>query len=190
MSVLLHDKDFYTNSGGGVTISGGEPMTQFEFTKEILKACKEHSIHATLDTCGHVPTERYLEILPYVDLFLYDYKETDSEKHKYYTGVYNNLIMKNLDTLYRANAKIILRCPIVPGFNDTEGHFEGIRNLQHKYPNLVGIEIMPYHNIGLDKARKIGIDSQFINLKTTDKIISQQWVGSLKSLGCENVKVG
>lgn len=190
MDVVLRDKEYYTNSGGGVTISGGEPMTQFEFTKALLQACKEAGIHTTLDTCGHVPTEHYREVLPLVDLFLYDYKETDNEKHRYYTGVSNALILKNLEMLCQANAKIILRCPVIPGFNDTEDHFRGIRNLSQQYPELAGIEIMPYHSMGVDKARRIGTESQHISLKTTERPESKQWMDRLASLGCTAVRIG
>ncbi len=190
MSVVMLDRDFYSNSGGGVTVSGGEPMTQFEFTKVLLEACKSNGIHTALDTCGHVPTDRYLAILPYVDLFLYDFKETDSNRHRYYTGVSNTLILKNLEALYNAGAKILLRCPIIPGFNDTEGHFQGIRDISLRYPNLAGIEIMPYHNMGVSKARRIGAESYFVNLKTAEKEVSRRWIGQLASLGCSNVTVG
>lgn len=190
IELILKDKDYYINSGGGVTISGGEPMTQFQFTKQILKACKDNSIHTTLDTCGHAPSEKYLEILPLVDLFLYDYKVSDYDKHKEYTGVYNDLIQKNFNMLYGAGANIILRCPIVPGINDTDKHFEAICNLYKDYPKLFGIEIMPYHNIGLDKARKIGAEGQFISIDTTDKEKSREWISALHELGCTNIRLG
>jgi pyruvate formate lyase activating enzyme len=190
IELILKDKDYYINSGGGVTISGGEPMTQFQFTKQILKACKDNSIHTTLDTCGHAPSEKYLDILPLVDLFLYDYKESDYDKHKEYTGVYNDLIQKNFNMLYGAGAKIILRCPIVPGINDTDKHFEAICNLYKDYPKLFGIEIMPYHNIGLDKARKIGAEGQFISIDTTDREKSREWISALHELGCTNIRLG
>jgi glycyl-radical enzyme activating protein len=187
LAVVLRDKDYYANSGGGVTVSGGEPMTQFEFTRALLQACKGAGIHTTLDTCGHVPTDRYREVLPLVDFFLYDYKETDTEKHRYYTGVSNALILKNLEMLSQANARIILRCPVVPGFNDTGDHFRGIRDLSLRFPNLAGIEIMPYHNMGMDKARRIGSGAKFLNLKTAEKDISSQWLAQLASLGCSRV---
>ncbi|MCK9280960.1 MAG: glycyl-radical enzyme activating protein [Melioribacteraceae bacterium] len=190
IELILRDKDYYNNSGGGVTISGGEPMTQFQFTKQILKACKENEIHTTLDTCGHAPSDRYLDIMPYVDLFLYDFKESDFQKHKEYTGVYNDLIQKNFNLLYDNGAKIILRCPIVPGFNDTEKHFHAISDIYRKFTKLHGIEIMPYHNIGLDKARKIGAEQNFISVDTTDKVKSREWISALTKYGIKNIKLG
>lgn len=190
MSIVTRDMDYYLASGGGVTISGGEPMTQFAFTKALLMACKEQGINTALDTCGHVPTERYREVLPYVDLFLYDYKETDNEKHRYYTGVSNTLILANLEMLYHAKAKILLRCPIIPGFNDTDEHFRGIQQISLRYPDLVGIDLMPYHNMGVEKARRIGAESAFVKLRTADREISMQWKEQLASLSCCNVSIG
>jgi pyruvate formate lyase activating enzyme len=190
LSVVLRDREYYEHSGGGVTISGGEPMTQFEFTKALLTACKAHGIHTTLDTCGHVPTERYREVLPVVDLFLYDYKETDGERHRHYTGVSNTLILQNLDMLHAAGAKVVLRCPIVPGVNDTVDHFRGIRDLSFRYPNLSGIELMPYHNMGVGKGHRVGRESRHDGLPTTGKTVSRQWVEELTSLGCCNVSAG
>ena len=190
MAVITKDKEYYAHSGGGVTISGGEPMTQFEITKEILMACNREGIHTTLDTCGHVPPERYREVLPYVDLFLFDYKETDEDRHRFYTGVSNTLILRNLDMLYSERAKIVLRCPIVPGFNDTEAHFLGIRDLARRYPDLAGIEIMPYHNMGVEKARRTGRESLHVSLNTAEKELSARWAAQLASLGCTTVALG
>ncbi len=143
-----------------------------------------------LDTCGHAPTERYKEIKDYVDLFLFDYKETDSKKHKIYTGVNNNLILKNLDMLYKSGAEIILRCPIIPGMNDTESHFDGINQIHKKYPNIKKIHIMPYHNMGIDKAKRIRKENNFIELETVSKEKALEWVNHLVKLGCNNVSIG
>jgi pyruvate formate lyase activating enzyme len=161
IGVVLRDKDYYANSGGGITISGGEPMTQFEFTKEILKAARANSIHTCIETCGHAPTERYLEIGGLVDLFLFDYKESDTARHKDFTGATNDLILKNLSALYESGANIILRCPLIPGVNDTPGHLLGIAEINRGFPSLRGIEIMSYHNIGIDKAKRIGREISF-----------------------------
>ena len=190
MAVIIKDRVYFARSGGGVTVSGGEPMTQSELTKKILMACKAGGIHTTLDTCGHVPPERYREVLPYVDLWLFDYKETDKERHQFYTGVSNAVILKNLDMLYCAGARIVLRCPIVPGFNDTEAHFLGVRDLALRYPNLAGIEIMPYHNMGVDKARRVGRESLHVSLKPAERELSAKGAAQLVSLGCPTVAVG
>jgi pyruvate formate lyase activating enzyme len=190
MNLVMRDIEYYKNSTGGITISGGEPMTQFEFTKSILRSAKDNSIHTCIETCGHAPTDRYLEILDLVDIFLFDYKETNPAKHKDFTGASNDLILKNLTVLYEAGANIILRCPLIPGVNDSIEHLMGIASLYKSLPNLSGIEIMSYHNIGVDKAKKIGSESEFIQVETTESDKKNEWLVELKSLGCENVKIG
>ncbi len=189
MAVVMRDKDYYASSGGGITVSGGEPMTQFEFTRALLTASKAAGLHTTLETCGHVQADHYRAILSSVDLFLYDFKETDPGKHRFYTGAGNTVILSNLAMLYDAGARIRLRCPVIPGFNDTGDHFRGIRDLSRRYPRLECIEIMPYHNIGLDKARKIGTETHYLNLKTTERETRDRWLEHLSALGCTNVSV-
>ena len=99
ISEVLKDKVFYDNSNGGMTLSGGEPMYQFEFAKELLISARENMIHTAIETCGFAPGEHYSEIVPLVDLFLFDYKESSPEKHREYTGVSNELILKNLELI-------------------------------------------------------------------------------------------
>lgn len=188
--IVLRDKDYYYNSSGGITISGGEPMTQFEFTKSILEFAKENSIHTCIETCGQAPSKRYLEIRHLVDLFLFDYKETDPVKHKGFAGASNKLILKNLFILYDAGADIILRCPLIPGMNDSREHLDGIAELYKRMPNLKGVEIMSYHNIGVDKARKIGKAANFVVLNSADIEKKNEWLNELKFRGCENIKIG
>ncbi len=177
------DIQYYKKSGGGVTISGGEPLAQFKFTKELLIALKHEGIHTCIDTCGFAKEEYYKAILPYTDLFLFDYKLTDSSKHKKYTNVDNDLILSNLNFLYKNNAEIILRCPIIPGINDNEKHFNGIKELIKKYPNLKAVELMPYHNLGKDKAARIGMEYKLLNLKSIDDFEMQKRVNSVKVKG-------
>lgn len=190
MKVVLKDKDYYSNSGGGITITGGEPMAQFEFTKELLLTAKKNNIHTCIETCGYSSTDRYLELLSLVDLFLFDFKETDPLKHKDYTGVDNKLILKNLSALYENGAKIILRCPLIPGVNDSDEHLSGIVKLAEEYPNIEGIELMPYHNIGQDKAKKIGKENEFLQQENTTSEKKDEWLDKLHAFGCENVKLG
>jgi pyruvate formate lyase activating enzyme len=96
--------------------------------------------------------------MPYVDLFLYDYKESDAGKHKAFTGADNTLILENLKRLHDAGAKIILRCPIVPGLNDREDHFRAIAQLTKNYPNFLGAELLPYHRLAASKAGRMGLE--------------------------------
>ncbi len=190
MSVVLKDLPFYKRSGGGLTISGGEPMAQFEFTLELLKAARRYGIHTCIETSGHAPTRNFARLLGCVDLFLYDYKETDPADHKRTTSVSNSLILDNLEFLYSEAANIILRCPIIPGVNDTREHFAGIRALRRKYPKLLAVEIMPYHNMGKGKAEHVGVDygPKDIATSTQDQISS--WLTTLNDIGCEEVRTG
>ena len=157
ISEVMKDKKYYDKTGGGITISGGEPMAQFEFTKELLVEAKKNGLHTVLDTCGYGEQNHYKEVFPYVDLFLFDYKLADDELHKRYTGVSNKAILDHLDFLYNNGASIVLRCPLIPGINDNEDHLKGIKEIIRKYPLLKSVEIMPYHNMGRDKAERVGM---------------------------------
>jgi len=154
---VLADRAFYGPSGGGLTLSGGEPMLQFDFTAALLQAAKEQGLHCCLETSGFAPRGHFEALLRLVDLFLYDYKETDPERHIDYTGVPNDLILENLRGLHAWGAKIALRCPIVPGCNDREDHFAGIATLAREMPKLEGIELVPFHPLGRGKVERVGM---------------------------------
>ena len=154
ISEVIKDRDYFNESGGGVTISGGEPMLQVEFTKAILKALKKENIHTCLDTSGFAKWELFEEILPYVDLFHYDFKLADSAKHKKHTGRSNELIIENLHKICERNINLILRCPIIPGVNDNEEHFRAIEKIAEKYPHIE-IEKLEYHDMGRKKIEEL-----------------------------------
>jgi len=175
ISEVLKDKKYYDKTGGGITISGGEPMAQFEFTQQLFIEAKKAGLNTVLDTCGYGEQEHYNEILPYVDLFLFDFKLTDENLHKEYTSVTNKEILANLDFLYINGASIILRCPLIPGINDNEEHLRGIKEIIQKYPELQAVEIMPYHNMGRDKANRVGMDFKLSKIKNADERDKQRW---------------
>jgi glycyl-radical enzyme activating protein len=158
MRIVFRDRIFYEVSGGGLTLSGGEPTLQFDFCRALLGAAREQNLHTCLDTSGHNSREAFAELLPLVDLFLFDYKLTVAEEHLRWTGAGNELILDNLDFLYRSGAQIVLRCPILPGLNDNREHFRAIAALNQKYPGLQGIEILPYHDTGVYKFGLLGMD--------------------------------
>ncbi|MGE5429634.1 MAG: glycyl-radical enzyme activating protein [Syntrophomonadaceae bacterium] len=187
MQEIIKDLDYYRNSGGGVTISGGEPLSQLTFTMELLKRLKELNIHTAVETCGMASLVSFRKLLPLTDLFLYDYKATGEDLHRRLTGAGSRTILANLDFLYQNNARIILRLPLVPGVNDTLEHLEAIARLAQKYPRLCGIEIMPYHNIGNYKAWKIGKPSSLSDIKTAPEDVKERWVKTLHSMGCASV---
>lgn len=153
---VMKDKIFYDNSSGGMTISGGEPLFQPEFTLELLQLAKKQGLHTCLDTSGFASGDVIEKVLPVVDIFLYDLKESDAEKHLEYTGVPLEVIIKNLELIDRAGGRTILRCPVIPGLNDRVDHAMGIAETANSLSNLLEINIMPYHPLGENKAVNIG----------------------------------
>ena len=187
---VLKDKLFYENSGGGMTLSGGEPMQQFEFTYELLKRAKEEGLHTAIETCGFSKEENYRKIADLVDLFLFDYKVTSPEKHKEYTGVSNELILSNLFMLDSLGCNIILRCPIIPSLNDTEEHLTGIAETANKLKNILEINIEPYHPLGKGKSEMLDKDYVLKDLKFTDDDMVEKWIEYIASKTDVVVKKG
>jgi pyruvate formate lyase activating enzyme len=190
MEEVLADLAFYEQSGGGLTISGGEPLMQFSFTLDLVKAAKKEGVHICVETSGFCAQERFEEILPYVDLFLFDYKVTGSEAHQSYTGVSSEQILSNLDYLYQHHASIILRCPMIPEINATKIHFEAISELGAKYPKLAGVEILPYHDMGNSKRASIGVPMTLVGLKSTPPETTSEWLNELRKFGCDKAQIG
>ena len=189
ISDVLKDIKYYKKSDGGITISGGEPLAQPTFTGEILKAAKEKRIHSCIETTGYASREIIEKLLPYVDLFLFDYKATDSKKHEELTGVSNELILENLQFIYDKGASIILRCPLIPGINDSEEHLQGIALMSDKYPLLKGIELLPYHHMGKGKYKELGREYSLEEIENTSDEQKKKWIGFFEDLGCKNVKL-
>ncbi len=167
---IIKDKAFYENSGGGVTFSGGECMLQIGFLMEILKKCKENGIHTAVDTAGHIPFESFEKILPYTDLFLYDIKMFDSEKHKQYVGVGNELILENLKNLLKNGAEIWVRIPVITGINDTAEEMEKIEGFLKKYGKPAKIELLPYHAMGENKYFALGKECTIFTAPDNDRM--------------------
>lgn len=190
MAEVLRDEAYYRRSGGGVTLSGGEPLAQPTFALALLREAKAHGLHTCLDTSGAVAPRWIEAAAELADLFLYDYKATDPEEHRRLTGASNELVLANLDALYRHGARVRLRCPLVPGVNDTPEHLAGIAALDDRYPDLDGIEIMPYHDLGRDKAARIGQDYKLAGVPTADESTKAAWLERLHALGCTRAVIG
>lgn len=148
---VLKDRVFYDDSGGGVTLSGGEPLMQPEFARAVLEACRAEGIGTALDTCGFGPQADLLALAPWVDLFLYDVKIVDDRLHPRFTGVSNARILENLRALGDAGAAIWIRVPLVPGFNDAEEHIEAAARLAASIPSVRQVDVLPYHRLGARK---------------------------------------
>ena len=158
MSVVVRDKLFYETSGGGMTLSGGEPLMQAEAAAALIASASEQGISSCVETCGHVPWSAIAAVAPNVELFLFDLKETDTVRHEAATGVPNRRILENLRRLHDAGARIELRLPLVAGHNDRDGHLEAVCTLARELPELVGVRIMPYHRLGESKRLRLGMD--------------------------------
>ena len=162
MKKVMADKIFYDTSGGGMTVSGGEPFFQPDFTLALLKAAKAEGLHTAVETSGFCSREVILSALPFVDLFLFDYKATGDDAHRNLTGVPQTPILSNLRAISDGGAKIVLRCPIIPGANDTEEHFAAIAALMEAVPGIEHADLEPYHPLGTGKAPKIGKTQDFV----------------------------
>jgi len=174
MEEIERDIPFYDQSKGGVTFTGGEPMFQREFLYESLLACKKQGIHTAVDTSGYSFWEGFEIISPLVDLFLYDLKLMDENKHKQYTSVFNQMILDNLQKLSRAKAHIIVRIPLIPGVNDDVKNIELSSVFLAGLPFLDQVELMPYHEIGLEKYQALGMKYKLKEIRpTTGKHIEE-----------------
>lgn len=163
LSEVRKDRAFYENSGGGMTLSGGEPMMQFEFVRALCEAAKRAPgiPNIAVESCGFAPVEHYRELLPWIDLFLFDVKTLDPEKHRRYTGVPLEPILRTLRFLDDSGAAISLRCPLIPGWNDSEEEQRKIAELANTLRHVRSIDLEPYHSLGEAKARRLGKEPEF-----------------------------
>lgn len=158
MDTVRRDIPFYGETGG-MTLTGGEPTLQPAFATALAARAKAESIHVCVETCGYCREDTLLALAKHTDLFLFDIKETDPNRHKAYTGVDNAAILSNLRALDAAGHPTILRCPIIPGFNDREDHMDAIARIANGLEHVQGIELMPYHPLGQGKAERFGMTS-------------------------------
>jgi pyruvate formate lyase activating enzyme len=145
------DRIFMDESEGGVTFSGGEPLAQPDFLAALLSLCKKKEIHSVVDTCGFAPREALEKIADKVDLFLYDLKLIDDEKHKKYTGESNKIILENLESLAKMEKRIVIRLPLVPSINDDEENLSQMAEFLRSLKGITQISLLPFHKLGKDK---------------------------------------
>jgi len=155
---VRRDKMFYDTSGGGVTVSGGEPLTHPDFVRELFRLCREEGIDTCVETCGFVPGENIRAVLPYTDRFYFDLKLINAEKHKYFTGQDNGLILSNARYLAGEGANILFRQPLIPGVNDDLDSVQAVSAFicSLNRPDI-GLQLMPYHRMGLPKYQALGM---------------------------------
>lgn len=183
---VIKDKIFYDNSGGGMTLSGGEPFAQFDFSLELLKKAKANGLHTAIETCGFVSRDRLKQAAEYIDLFLFDCKETDFKLHKSFTGVDNELILSNLKLLDALGKDIILRCPIIPGCNDRHEHFKAVAALANELEHILHIELEPYHSLGEGKYSSLGQNEHAFSSPSDEQ--KQEWLTLISQMTDKKVK--
>ncbi len=170
LAEVIKDQIFYEESGGGVTFSGGEPLMQYEFLMSLLLLCRDRGLHTAVDTSGHAPPDQFRRVAENADLLLYDLKTADAGKHRTFTGRDNRLIIENLKALDGAGPRVIIRIPLIPGFNCTVKDMEGLRKLiAATEARVERIDLLPWHRLGNEKYRKLGMVPPAKAEKETDK---------------------
>ncbi len=164
MGVLLRDRAFYKSSGGGLTVSGGEPLCQPDFLCALLERARAEGIHTCIETCGYASEAVIRRVLPLVDIFLYDFKESDDALHRKYTGVSSVKIIENLRLVDSLGGKTVLRCPIIPGINDRESHLDAIAELAANLSNVLEVNVMAYHLLGTAKYGELGMEDKMVGV--------------------------
>ena len=188
VDIVKKDKTYYSTTGGA-TLSGGEAMYQPDFTLRLLKALKSEGIHTCIETSGYADRKHFEAVLPYVDIFLWDYKVTGEGLHRRWTRVSNEPILNNLDYIAANGASIILRCPIIPTVNDNDTHFKAIAEICKTHPAITHAELEPYVSYGTEKYAEIGRKNSPFTFASVDKPTAQRWLERVQSFGYEKVKL-
>jgi pyruvate formate lyase activating enzyme len=189
MEKILKERVFFEQSGGGVTLSGGEPFYQPEFAIALLRECKKRDIHTAADTCGFVSRSVLTRALPFVDLFLYDIKHMDPEKHRLYTGVDNEVILSNLKALGEAGALIHARIPFIPGVNTGEENLRAAGAFLSEVKGVAKVHLLPYHTAAEDKHRRWNVEYKLKGLRAPSEDTLKQGAAVLENYGLK-VEIG
>lgn len=192
MKEIDKDRIFYDESAGGVTFSGGEPLSpkpNADFLLACLEACRDRGYHRVVDTSGFAPRETILAVARLTDLFLYDLKLLDERRHRQYVGVSSHPILENLKALSRMGSNVWIRIPLIPGINDDEENLDQtgffIASLDRPYP----VHVLPYHKVGGDKYRRLGEDYALSHLEPPEREHTEAAAERLRSFGLK-VKIG
>jgi pyruvate formate lyase activating enzyme len=158
---VSRDSIFYQASGGGVTVSGGEPLLQHQFVRDLFDKCHQAGIHTCLETCGHVPESAFRQVLPYTDYVLYDIKHLNTSKHLQFTGKPNSRILKNAKLVAGSGVKVLFRMPLIPGINDDSQNIRETTDFLKGLGDIASnIELMPYHRLG--KGKYASLDKPYL----------------------------
>jgi len=183
------DRPFYENSGGGMTVSGGEPLLQHEFVRGLLAECKRRDLHTVLDTCAHARPDAFESVLAFTDLVLLDLKEMDPDKHREFTGADNRLILDNSRRLMAGGKPFVVRVPVVPGYNDTAENVRAIAAFVKHARALQYVELLPYHDLGGSKYKRMGIQYPLAGVAPPTDERMRALASEIEALGI-HVRVG
>jgi pyruvate formate lyase activating enzyme len=186
---VVRDKPFYENSGGGMTASGGEALSQPDFLAELFKRCQDAYIHTCLDTSGYANADAWEKILPYTNLILFDLKLMDPSAHKRVTGKSNRKILQSLELVDKSGVSIIIRIPIITGINDSEENITGIAQYIKQFDNIKEVNLLPYHRFGEGKYAMLDRSYSLYDLQPPDHDKLEKLIAICKSFGfdCEIV---
>ncbi|HVO73811.1 MAG TPA: glycyl-radical enzyme activating protein [Ignavibacteriaceae bacterium] len=191
IKIIMKDYMFYEESNGGVTFSGGEPMSQVDFLLDLLKCCKTNNIHTAVDTCGYVQFKRFEKILPFTDLFLYDIKIMDENDSLKYTGVSNKLILENLKQLSLTDKNIFLRIPLIPDITDTDKNVKDIIKFISELSEgsfgkkIKQISLLPFNEVSKSKYKKFNAEYDLKMFKSQSEEKLKELTNKFVSKGFE-----
>ena len=166
---VLKDRLFYSGSSGGVTVSGGEPLRQSEFVKELFRKCKQEGINTCLDTCGYASSKVLRDVLQFTDNVLFDLKHMDIDKHREFTGVENACIKENAEIVCESNADVLFRIPLIDGVNSSQDNIRRTAEFIKSLGDSKKVELLPYHRLGVGKYKMLGREYPGKNLETPDE---------------------
>lgn len=186
---LMLDEPFYRSSGGGITLSGGEPLLHPQLIEELAQRLHRRGIHVTAETSGYIAPEMFARLEPYIDLYLFDIKLTDAQEHYRYTGVYPDRILSNLNLLAARRKPVVLRCPIIPGVNDRQEHIRAVAGLADVYENVQYIELIPYHSLGLSKYEALSTNPGYERQESMPRQEAERLAGLVQAYCGKEIRV-
>ena len=184
LDVVLQDRPFYEESGGGLTLSGGEFMMQYDFSRNLLLAAKEESLHTCCETTGFTPLSRFNEIMHSLDTILFDLKHWDADTHLKATGVSNTLPLKNLKAAIEAGKDVLPRIPVIPGFNDAISDAEGF-SMRLQEIGAERCQLLPFHQFGENKYDLLGMDYRYRNIPALHREDLENYLAVFRQNGIE-----
>ncbi len=183
IDIIERDRIYYRRSGGGLTLSGGESLTQPDFAVALLKAAKERGINTAMESTGFADFSVISRYLPYLDLYLMDIKHTNSAKHKEFTSQPNERILENAVKITNAGTRLIVRTPVIPTFNATKEEIGEIAKFASSLKGVTEMHILPYHRIGTDKYKGLGRDYSLTGIEPPSKELMNELLAVVESYG-------